>query len=34
MGLLKRVSLVGNGWPDVIEECSAAVLGETGAFLS
>jgi hypothetical protein len=34
MGLVKGVLLVGRGWPDVIEDRSAAVLGEAGAFLS
>jgi hypothetical protein len=34
MGLVKGVLLVGRGWPDVIEDRSAPVLGETGAFLT
>ncbi|MET0836133.1 MAG: hypothetical protein ABWY95_10075 [Thermoleophilaceae bacterium] len=33
-GLGKEVLLVGRGWPDVIEDRSAAVLGEARAFLT
>jgi hypothetical protein len=34
MGLVKGVLFIGRGWPDVIEDRSAAVLGEAGAFLT